>query len=450
MQQIIDNNLNLFVEDPLLELEQIFEDIFTDRNNNVGFHKKRHIINHCRLINNTKINNLLSVYFSKKLIIMKNVYDNTFSAYIQLWNDYKNFCYMILSIVYILNNKEIINKLSKLLPVSFFSIILENTFADIANILSKNQDKKIFIQSYKILKLIENFKIENKYNILEIIQFVEPLTLLKDSNILTIINTIYSRMFESFKECDILNAYLNELLIQNNNSNICKISKNINNLIDIIKLVNTETMIISYRKFFQMRILRNNTCLEIEQEIINKCFKNNAQIFNSNIADIIFSRSLKEKLNNNIEPYILDKKSWIITNNASNDKIIFPHILQNKLNIIEQHLSKEKCTVKWNYALGSATFKMKNVNIKCNMYQAILIVHLNEYPKTTVKLFSEKSGIPKLLCEKIFQSLNQSNLLISNIVNNTIEYHVNKKCYERYMIDLRKEFLKVFEKEIIE
>src|SRR3984885_11540155 len=231
-----------------------------------------------------------------------------------------------------------------------------------------------------------------------------------------------------------------------------------------------ENIVIYHRKFMQVRIMNfNYDNFEVEIEIIRKLSSkigSESQQMINMINDIYESRNISnivQKSNANIitekykvindvrpqilNPIIINKQYWCI-NNLVNMDITYPLELEFYHNLFAkcyEQLYKNKYIINWQPTLGFAKFDVclgsRDIEITCNILQAIALCYLNDHSSINPINFSLEIGISEILAEKILESLFEANLLLKH--NDLFIVNINNYTGNT-IIDIRKLFVDTF------
>ncbi|BCS83243.1 putative cullin-like protein [Cotonvirus japonicus] len=410
------------------------------------------------------------------------------SMYTQVWDNYryffKNMYYFINHFYTYITEKNInIGKTSMdilfIIETSmFYSKIIDNrentlsiVSSEICDIDKSNIDQLInFISSIRSFGLVENFIKVDKSNLSGVIKSIinNPGT----------INTMCYYLDHLIKNTTDKNLINN---IEGGTSSI-KFMKDkkigfICKIINILTIYSEKEMLETcYIKFLQTRLFDlyyNNFDLELKIiAILSKSLsKQSTQKMTDMVKDMVNNKnnnlaihnatilnnkgpykSLPDISNKILNPIIITKNKWLIFNNLDIN-IILPLELQCYLEITEKMygaIYNNQYTINWISTLGMAKFTTilgeRNINITCNIFQAIALIVLNSTITITDNLLSEKTNMDINLAHKILLSLFESNILVIKKINDQDVYLVNHNNYTGdFNINIVDEFIQLFE-----
>lgn len=136
-------------------------------------------------------------------------------------------------------------------------------------------------------------------------------------------------------------------------------------------------------------------------------------------------------------PIILYEKYWHL-DNVYKAKINYPSEM-NSYFLIFNKFYKDKFNqeVTWLPLLGDVLVEANigkiAIQINCNIFQCICMMHFNSYPESSINLFSEKYNIDKKLSKKIFDSLLNANILVFSLHDS---YTVNNNYQDSKPINI--------------
>ena len=316
---------------------------------------------------------------------------------------------------------EFINVLSD----SFFA----NTYVQNLNFF-RELFKEKFIRPHPKINVISTILKEiTDNNIGQLIEFVDFVCNEdeQDENIQTLIT--------EFMTTAMVNNICRYMDIELKNSNT-KLLKKICRILSVYS--NPLTLLICYKKFFQTRIMDltyNN--LELELELIEKIpiGEDSKQNLRNQIMDITNSKNF---ITGSIShPIVLTPQLWLILN-KSKLNIILPQEIAS----LDKNISEQYPNINLQPTMGMAEFKAilsnQEIQIKCNILQAIALSYLNDNSPTTIQSFSSDTLIILALGEKIFQSLLKANLI--NLDMESYAITINTKYSGPKQLDLIKMF----------
>lgn len=495
-------------ENPIDKLGEIFNKLVTDEKINCGYYYLNNIHASSQIINPNIITDLITDVTEKKVMSIRDtIFDGnnilgtvTFAMYIQLWKSYKDFTFKMLNFIKIyqkptvklgkksyddknddkndtsgvkLLNSTIKTFYDEILNTSDSNNILLKISKDLGDINKKNIDQLIyFIDSIrKFISIKEMIRIDSStyYKIIQNIMSNVNNVNIMCSHIHDLLKNAYNRPLNDDIEYE--TTVLNDI----DDKTVAKIYKMIGILATYVE---TDILFLHYNKFMQIRIIDlkyGNLHLEIEiiKRMSNRLGINNSQKLINMITDIMNTKKFNDIIHKTdinivskeysqitdlstkkLNPIILNKCIWDIYN-ISDIEPFYPPELKCYFDII----SKIYCTVhdnkygiNWQPTMGSARFEAllgtKQVDITCNILQAIVLIYFNNNSKTTSKNFANETLINSKLADKIFDSLFEANIIIYlNSADDPI-YMVNTRNYTGdNIIDIRYTFIKVFETE---
>lgn len=493
------NSIIILDEDPVEQVRELFDKIVADETLQMNHYMVRNLLSIAETIDpNIVINLIVSAIDKKNQSIKETIIDENgdfhtinLGMYIQIWKSYRQFTGNIYKFAkkyqdYLVNRDIMIGKIShdilNIVQISMFynniinsnenSNILATVSNDLREVNKNNIDQLIgYIDSIRLFITMSDFITINKENLINIIK-----TIMNQNNII-----------------NIMCAKLHELLIDLNNNQTSDDNKTeniINSETKYIKKIYKITTILAtyvekkklllfYSKFMQTRIINfkyNNHEMEIElirrisgtieredaQKLVNaisniiNCKNANKIIQAANIKiksdEYKYLGEIKTKI---LTPIILNKNSWKIYNTC---KLIPNYPLEMKcyLDVISKSyhaIYDGKYAIDWQPTLGSAQFEAilgsRKVNITCNILQAIALMSFNKKKIMTVKDFVTDVMINYELSEKIFESLEEANIIISLQSDNKNSIYTinNNSYYGNNILDIRKMFVDTFETE---
>lgn len=468
--------------DPINVLKEFFNDILQEEIKQYNYYELYNLFKNIELIDSHIIIDSLFNIINIKVNTIKKYIDNNninFAAYIQLWTIYDGFIHKIYG--FMENYQTYLTTKKNIGKIHY----------DIINLLKADIFYDKILNNNNILVDFTNFLLGteiNKYNVEQLIEYIcsfKSFLILRYFDNINIIH-IYDNIKKILDKIKIINAiclYIHNLLqnlatsdkdIKNNGIPIEIVKKRLLNkiykVVDIlVSFCEKEKLFICYRKFLQIRILNlEYDNYKVEFNLVKKmkyAFKRyKTQILMNMIENIIKTKNMNKMIQNMkyemeydlniLNPIIIDKNIWEIYNNIEINPI-YPKELQYYLNIItkfyDEHY-KNQYILDWRPSLGTAEFEtclnMKNIRIKCNILQSIVLTYLNDHPKTTINEFVNCCSINKGLADKLFESLFEANLIIN--VKNTNEdvYVINFENYTgSTMIDIHKIFIELFDVE---
>lgn len=356
----------------------------------------------------------------------------------------------------------------------------------------------IKISDTDIIQIENNMTHIDYHNVEQLIFYIRTIYQCMANNASSVISpahrqklvNVIKKCLDNVKTIDCLNAYLHDVMLANNNTktlvnnteeystvNVAKITRDLNrkkySVLNIfMRYCHNKTILyLCYSKYFKIRILDSNY-RNLESEIsniktlANTFGKTNAQNLLNMVSDIMNSRKVTEiihastiKVTNSqyqnlpvipsvVKPIILDNSMWNMSCNFNID-LNYPPELQMYLDIASKMFvtyTHSKHKVKWQGLFGTATFSAhlgnREVDIKCNILQAIALSYLNSNNRISVDKLAATSGMGTKLADKVISSLFETNLLISN--TNDKSYIVNTNYTGDNTLDLVKAFKESF------
>ena len=484
--------------DPLAELTQIFNKLISEEKNTVGYYKLQNLFSEVQMLGENIIVNLIIDVVNKKITTIKdsvynsNINDISLPMYIQAWKSYKIFSNRLYELIknyqkFLVDKNIKIGKLNHdILSIihicMFYGNVVENSKNNILMIVSEDLDE---IDRKNVEQLIDYV---NSIRIFMIMKDFQKIDIDRLSNIIRnimsntgIINTICGYLNQMLKNLTSKNLVIDDteyetVMVADAEKDMLK---KIYRIVAILSTYGEKNKVLTcYTKFMQARIIDlsyNNIELEIElvRRFAGLFGKQDSQNLLDIIGDIIESKDNNENLhdatinitsnefknligidNKVLNPIFLTKKIWKIFN-VSNMELNYPPELKCYINIIENcysDLCDNQFKINLQPTLGMATFTAqlgpKNVEITCNILQAIALSYLNDNTEISVAKFAKDTQMNEELASKVIDSLFESNLIIYqnfDEVNNPI-YKINHANYTGdNRMDIRKIFVEVFE-----
>ena len=466
--------------DPINIVKEIFNDILREEIKQYNYYELYNIFKNIELIDSQIIiDSLINIINIKVNTIKKYIDENdiNFATYTQIWSMYNKFINRIYGFMENYQNYLTIKNNIGNMHYNIINLLKADIFYN--KILNNN-----------ILTEFTNFLLKteiNKYNVEQLIEYIcsfksfMVLQYFNNMNIIHIYGNI-KKILEKIKTINAICLYIHNTLydlatseknIKNNGIPIEIVNKRLlNKIYNVINILvsfcEKEKLFICYRKFLQIRILNlEYDNYEVEINLVKKMKyalkRYKTQLLMNMIKNIMETKNMNKIIQNIkyeteydlsiLNPIIIDKNIWEIYNNLEINPV-YPKELQYYLNIITKFYDEyynNKYIIDWRPSLGTAEFEaclnMKNIKIKCNILQSILLTYFNDHHRTTINEFVNSCAINKELANKLFESLFEANLII-NININTDEniYIINFENYTgNTIVDIHKIFIELFD-----
>ncbi|AYV85132.1 MAG: hypothetical protein Satyrvirus4_29 [Satyrvirus sp.] len=488
---------------PIFELEKIFDQILADDKCNYGYYELQNLFTYAQMKDpNIVLNSIINIVSKKISTIKDALFDEnnstststsgvTFGMYVQIWKSYKDFYLKLYNLIKnyqrflvernIKSGKISHDILSIIQICMFYNGIVGSTNDDILvkvsdglSHIDKNNIEQLvdYIDSIRAFMIMSEFTKIDRTKLSNIIKNIVNKT--------TVINAMCSylnTLLKSLTGHHILNESEYETIDTNDVEK--KIIKKIYKVATILSVYCEKTkLLVCYGKFMQARIIDSKyDNLELELEIIKRISgnlgKNDSQKLIDAVADIIGNNDINKTIHNAdikikseeylklpcistkiMNPIILTKNMWKIYNISDMD-IMYPPELKCYLEIISKcylNIYNNQYVINWQPTLGSAQFEAqlgsKKISIMCNILQAIALTYMNDNHTTTTTAFGNNTFINLKLAEKIFKSLFEANLVTYAEFTDMDEplYTVNTQNYTGdNKIDIRQTFIDVFD-----
>ncbi|MEM0354063.1 MAG: hypothetical protein QXW79_00640 [Thermoplasmata archaeon] len=459
------------------ELTSIYDKIVSNSEIENSYYYLNNLFTLAQTIGPKFVMKLIVNAFSNKIrIILDSILDENgklmkinLAIYMQIWNEYKNFSARLYHLIknyqdFLVEKKIVVDEVS----YNIFLILQVSLFYN--NIINRPESNVLSIVSDEI-GIIDKNNIEQLIDyIYSIRTFISINNLFYDNDQLTPIVT------SIMKRASIINAlcsYMHKLLktleksgnVRHKKSKdfVGAEKKTIKKILKITTILgsyaNKDILLLCYAKFMQARITDlQYDYLDLELELIEEISLNlgddDSKRLRDTVDDIIRSKNNNTVIHsistNILNPIILDKTAWQIYNTMEIE-LKYPAEMRCHLDIISKYYQdtySNKYIINWYPTMGMACFEAslgsKNINITCNILQAIALLYLNDHPDATIQHFSAETLINMKLARKIFESLFEANLIIIKDNNREI-YTVNIVNYTGDAnLDIRPIFVDVF------
>uniref|UniRef100_A0A6C0LVF8 Cullin family profile domain-containing protein n=1 Tax=viral metagenome TaxID=1070528 RepID=A0A6C0LVF8_9ZZZZ len=488
---LINNNSRLGIivnleTNPIAKLKEIMKLIIMDEDKKMNHYIVQSLFIEAQMINpNIIIELIIETILAKVNIICEAIERSNIdlASWNQIWADFRTFTnkleFLMKNYLNLFTERNVIigkfkcDILSTIQLCIFYQKIIEKYSLNGIDIFSKISSDIRGINIHNIDQLIDF--IESMIIFLPIKKFIK----INYDNIQNIIHNILSDRYVINLICARIHKLLiglssNKFTIDDDSSVLNVDKKSLKNIYGSISILsgygNRENIVIYHRKFMQVRIMNfNYDNFEVEIEIIRKLSSkigSESQQMINMINDIYESRNISnivQKSNANIitekykvindvrpqilNPIIINKQYWCI-NNLVNMDITYPLELEFYHNLFAkcyEQLYKNKYIINWQPTLGFAKFDVclgsRDIEITCNILQAIALCYLNDHSSINPINFSLEIGISEILAEKILESLFEANLLLKH--NDLFIVNINNYTGNT-IIDIRKLFVDTF------
>lgn len=360
---------------------------------------------------NSKVKSLETALFS--------VEDNiNFGTYLQALESYEIFRNQLASFVkqyvpHLDGNKIYYKPIRILCEATFIEKILLNEKITFQKLLSMDENSINSKNIAQLLKVVPTSYMEN------------ALRCVDSKKIFNV--TLFQKYFRNMNIVDVICRHIDELIRKEQSFMYYA----------ACKICDQFMLYICYSKYMQTRILAPGCDLMLEKKLVKSVFvfqKHKRRLLMC-IADVERSR----EMNNPVRAIFIDPKNWIIYNKITIDPVYPPAM---KVLLDDSHSFDKGMISTWQPSMGMAVFEAqlgkRKFTIESTILQAIVLLYIDDNTGLSEQQLVLNTNINAKLMGKIIDSM-KSVLVYDN------GFIINESYYGDYKIDLRKEFLQVFQ-----